>query len=243
MLIDDKRLAYCRIPSNELMYSVRPDIFQTDPMLPNRYSGRKCGKILNLRLKPPATNDIIVKDIVPAGGMLRAMLWLGLKNDWDESHVYHGTEMYGEVYQYQEKGALGWGSEKWSDAKGKVKLDKQKDFELPFGLEWEWSDWSTIRELSTTCSPDEGLSRWDEEIFQYQGRWPFTHWPPETKCKWKDTNNDPIEDSDNKTSIKEFESNVKIPTGWEWDPYRAWRLDLHTVCDQDGNMINTYLES
>lgn len=82
-------------------------------------------------------------------------------------------------------GTTGLTRPKWSDTRGKIKQPKEAFDPAPPGWQWD-STWEKSPELSIAFEPDEGLDEWTEEIFEYQDRYPFGHWPEQTQSYWAD---------------------------------------------------------
>ena len=72
----------------------------------------------------------------------------------------------------------------FSDASGKISLPESAFDPLPDG--WIWADdhWKVNPELSITYQPDKGRNVWEEEVYEYQSRNPFSKWPSDSS--WRD---------------------------------------------------------
>ena len=79
----------------------------------------------------------------------------------------------------------------WSDSKGKIQSERS-DFIAPAGWKWDILDdelgWKLKPELSVAIEPDEGLSEWQQDAFEWQSRRTFQNWPDQmAKSTWFDS--------------------------------------------------------
>ena len=72
----------------------------------------------------------------------------------------------------------------YSDASGKINQPIEVFNNLPDGWEWEDDKFEVKPDLSITCQPDKGLYSREEEVYEYQRRYPFSNWPSESS--WRD---------------------------------------------------------
>ncbi|XP_065924822.1 myoferlin isoform X7 [Magallana gigas] len=217
MISGDKRLAYYRIPANEVLWSQNPD-----------YIGRLCGRLQTLQLKFPGLKAEKEKvSEVPA--MLRTKIWLGLANEddaWHRMQTEGELAVYAETYENQcNIPVVGWtkkgplGRPKWSDSQGKCSLP-QESFEPPPGWRWE-GDWYVSPELSMLFDKDAGHKTYMEECYEMHSRLPGTSWGPATR-PWTDVKGDEMAPKDS----------VELPPGWVWED--VWQIDLSRAVDEEG---------
>ncbi|XP_067657682.1 myoferlin-like isoform X1 [Haliotis asinina] len=217
MISGEKRLAYYRIPANDLLYSANPSS-----------RGRYCGRLQTIQLKFPGSKAEKEKKFeVPA--MIRVKLWLGLQSqemEWHKMQKEGELAVFAETYQ-NEVSILGtWTNKgptmtrpKWSDSQGKISLP-QDGFEPPPGWRWD-SDWYVSPELSMLFDKDAGHHQFLEDIYECQARnLPGGHWGPATR-PWADVKGDPC-------PAKE---EVPLPAGWKWD--EEWQVDLNRAVDEE----------
>ncbi|KAJ8025764.1 Dysferlin [Holothuria leucospilota] len=237
MISGTKRIAYHRIPANDLLFSSKdPDA-----------CGKLCGKISSFFLKTVSTEqedllDLEASDLMVPGQMwanigakkipafVRVKMWLGLESESD--NFQRGLKdaevaVFAETYENQMSVLGHWTSKglprpKWSDANGKVKLPKEK-FKLPFGWRWD-SDWFMAPEISTTFDADAGQTKFLEDIYEQQSRnVPGGYWgtadPPFTTA------------AGDAITVKTKEE-VQAPEGWIWDD--AWQADINRAVDEEG---------
>ncbi|KAK3095803.1 hypothetical protein FSP39_019399 [Pinctada imbricata] len=217
MISGEKRLAYHRIPANELLYSQNPD-----------HMGRLCGKLQSLQLKYPGCKNEKDK-ISTVPGLLRMKLWLGLSTEDDAwHHMQSEGEMavFAETYEnecnipvvgWTKKGPLG--RPKWSDSQGKCKLPKES-FEPPPGWRWE-GDWYISPELSMLFDKDAGHTVYMEDVYECQSRLPAATWMP-ASVAWTDVKGDTLPSKEE----------TDLPPGWVWED--EWQIDLSRAVDEEG---------
>ncbi|XP_071169318.1 myoferlin-like isoform X13 [Mytilus edulis] len=217
MISGDKRIAYYRIPANEVLYSSHPD-----------YIGRKCGKIQSIQMKYPGRlGDENKKPEVPA--LVRCKIWLGLVNEeqeWHKMQTEGELAVYAETYENQlSLPIVGWTSKgplnrpKWSDSQGKVKSPKDK-FDPPPGWRWD-SEWYISPELSMLYDKDAGHKTFMEDVYEVQSRMPGTRWV-EASRPWTDVKGDPLASR----------TEIQLPVGWSWED--EWEIDLSRAVDEEG---------
>ncbi|XP_071827020.1 myoferlin-like isoform X6 [Apostichopus japonicus] len=240
MISGGKRIAYHRIPANDLMFSSKdPDA-----------CGKLCGRISSFFLKKYKSSktaggnglEITDDDIQVPGQMwanigarkipafIRVKMWLGLEAE--SENFQRGLKdaevaVFAETYENQMSVLGHWTNKglprpKWSDANGKVKLMKDK-FKLPTGWRWD-SDWFKAPEISTTFDADSGQTKFLEDVYEQESRnIPGGYWgkadPPFTTSQG---------DNVSISSLQEFQS----PEGWQWDD--AWQADINRAVDEEG---------
>ncbi|XP_033757648.1 myoferlin-like isoform X3 [Pecten maximus] len=217
MISGEKRIAYHRIPANEILYS-------TDP----NYVGRNCGKLQSISLQLPGDKAIKDKKFeVPA--LIRVRLWLGLHNEekaWHQMQKEGELAVFAETYEneisipivgWTNKGPLG--RPKWSDSQGKVSLKKEK-FEPPPGWRWD-SEWYISPELSMLFDKDAGHKVYMEDVYECQSRIPGSSWG-EATTPWADVKGDKCPSR----------GETHLPPGWVWED--EWEADLSRAVDEDG---------
>nr|XP_022342080.1 myoferlin-like isoform X4 [Crassostrea virginica] len=217
MISGDKRLAYYRIPANEVLWSQHAD-----------YIGRQCGRLQTLQLKFPGLKAEKEKvSEVPA--VLRIKIWLGLANEddaWHHMQTEGEMAVFAETYENEVNlPVVGWtkkgplGRPKWSDSQGKCSL-KRETFEPPPGWKWE-GDWYVSPELSMLFDKDAGHKTYMEECYEMHSRLPASSWGPATR-PWTDVKGDEMPSKDA----------VNLPPGWVWED--VWEVDLSRAVDEDG---------
>lgn len=217
MISGEKRIAYHRIPANEILYS-------TDP----NYMGRHCGKLQSISLQLPGDKAIKDKKFeVPA--LIRVKLWLGLHNEekaWHQMQTEGEMAVFAETYEneisipivgWTNKGPLG--RPKWSDSQGKVSLKKDK-FEPPPGWRWD-SEWYISPELSMLFDKDAGHKVYMEDVYECHSRIPGGSWG-EATTPWADVKGDKCPSR----------GETPLPPGWVWED--EWEADLSRAVDEDG---------
>eukprot|EP00117_Sycon_ciliatum_P005571 scpid7068/ scgid9464/ Myoferlin; Fer-1-like protein 3 len=222
MLSNKKRLAFARIPANEVMYAHHADKTKW-----NEACGKNCGKPQTVYLKwPPKKDNTSPKFMVAA--QLRLVIWLGqdqYASDWIRCADEGEISVFAETYENQAN-LFGWGKKgvtrpNWSDVNGKMALEQDK-FVEPEGWKWN-SDWFINPELSLNFSQDSGKSEFLEDIFEYQQRIPGTSWT-HSKTSWGNVRGDEVEGG---------RDEVELDDAWVWkDP--EWTLDVNRACDEDG---------
>ncbi|XP_041370601.1 myoferlin-like isoform X3 [Gigantopelta aegis] len=218
MISGEKRIAYYRIPANELLYS-------SDTM----YRGKYCGKIQTIQLKYPGSKSEKEKKAeIPA--LLRLKLWLGLQNqelEWHKMQKEGELAVFAETYENMVNILGTWTNKgptmsrpKFSDSQGKVSLPKE-GFIPPEGWRWD-SDWYISPELSMLFDKDAGHHQFMEDIYECQNRnLPGGHWG-EASRPWTDVKGDPCPNREE----------TVLPAGWKWD--YDWQVDLSRAVDEEG---------
>nr|KAG5693813.1 hypothetical protein BaRGS_004421 [Batillaria attramentaria] len=162
MISGQKRIAYFRIPANELLYA-------SDPV----YRGRNCGKLQTIQLKFPNKGKNVD---VPA--LLRIKLWLGLQSDESEWHKMQSEgelAVFAETYENQVNILGTWTNKGPTMTRPKcypfvVQVDLPKDeFHPPAGWRFE-GDWYISPELSMMFDKDAGHSTFMEDLYECQSR-------------------------------------------------------------------------
>ena len=217
MISGEKRIAYYRIPANDLLYSANPD-----------YIGKHCGKVQSIQLKYPGhQSEKDKKPEIPA--LVRVKLWLGLVNEeqeWHKMQTEGELAVYAETYENQVTlPIVGWTNKgplnrpKWSDSQGKVKSPKEK-FDPPPGWRWD-SEWYVSPELSMLYDKDAGHKTFMEDVYEVESRMPGGRWVAASR-PWTDVKGDPL------PSRLEYQ----IPVGWVWED--EWEMDLGRAVDEEG---------
>ncbi|CAB4005312.1 myoferlin-like, partial [Paramuricea clavata] len=222
-----ERIAYCRIPANELLY------FNDE-----NERGEKCGKTIDVNLKFPGKEDSSHKS--KFAGMLRLMIWFGRKKEqgeWQELKRTGGRlSVYAETFENQNR--LGtWSATKYSrpafsNANGTISLPKD-NFQAPEG--WEFSGhWEAHSELSTQFRMDSGCKTFLEDVFENEYRLiPGGLWNKnKTQTSWTDGFGKEILDENNKPIQDKYD--VKPPRGWKWSRDQEWIIDLDRAVDSNG---------
>ncbi|XP_068597029.1 myoferlin [Brachionichthys hirsutus] len=213
MLRGDKRVAYARVPANDILYS----------SFSEQGHGKHCGQTQTIFLQYPMDKNKGVK--IPV--QLRANMWLGLSahekkfNSFSEGNF----SVYAEMYENQAHVLGKWGTtglvgrHKFSDVTGKVKL-KGERFLPPRGWEWE-EDWFVDPERGLLTEADAGHTEFTEEVFQNETRFPGGEWKPaEEPCT--DVNGEKTQ------SPADFD----CPPGWTWED--GWSFDINRAVDERG---------
>uniref|UniRef100_A0A8D2LV97 Dysferlin n=1 Tax=Varanus komodoensis TaxID=61221 RepID=A0A8D2LV97_VARKO len=211
MLQGDRRVAYCRLPAHEVLFSRNGA----------SCCGKHCGKLQTILLKEE------MGPRVPA--QIRVRLWLGL--GVDEKAFNESAEgrlsVFAETYENQTKLALvgNWGTTgltypKFSDVTGKIRLPKDS-FRPSAG--WSWAgEWFVSPEKTLLYDVDAGHMSFVEEVFENQVRLPGGQWihMPEA---YTDVNGEKILPKDE----------IECPLGWKWEDVE-WDTDLNRVVDEKG---------
>ncbi|XP_026165382.1 myoferlin isoform X2 [Mastacembelus armatus] len=213
MLRGEKRVAYARVPANQILYSSF-----SEPAC-----GKHCGQTQTIFLQYPMDKNKGVK--IPV--QLRVNMWLGLSahekkfNSFSEGNF----SVYAEMYENQAQVFGKWGTtglvgrHKFSDVTGKVKL-KQERFLPPRGWEWE-GDWFVDPERCLLTEADAGHTEFTDEVFQNETRFPGGEWKPAAE-PYTDVNGEKAQ------SPGEFE----CPPGWAWED--EWTFDSNRAVDEKG---------
>ncbi|XP_076007812.1 myoferlin-like isoform X1 [Genypterus blacodes] len=213
MLRGEKRVAYSRIPAQEILYSQHSE----------QACGRHCGKTQNVFMQYPMDKTKGLK--VPVH--IRVDMWLGLSAHEAKFNTFsQGTfSVFAELYENQAKMFGKWGTtglvgrHKYSDITGKMKL-KQEYFMPPPG--WEWEDkWVVDPEKALLTEADAGHSEFMDEVFENQTRFPGREWKAASEC-YTDVNGEKSQ------SPGEFD----LPAGWKSED--AWIVDENRAVDDEG---------
>ncbi|XP_008284661.1 myoferlin isoform X2 [Stegastes partitus] len=212
MLRGEKRVAYARVPANQILYS---DFSE-------QACGKHCGKTQTIFMQYPMDKNKGLK--IPV--QLRVNMWLGLLvhekkfNSFTEGHFSVYAEMYENQAQMGKWGTAGLvGRYKFSDVTGKVKL-KQEHFLPPVGWKWE-EDWFVDPERCLLTEADVGHTEFTDEVFENETRFPGGEWKPATE-PYTDVNGEKAQ------STEEFE----CPPGWTWKD--NWSVDNNRAVDEKG---------
>ncbi|KAI3388907.1 hypothetical protein SNEBB_006737 [Seison nebaliae] len=219
LITGSKRIAYYRIPANELLYS-------SD----EKARGKYCGKLQNIFLKWPG-KDSEAKDkkyIIP--GQLRMKLWFGLEKDeeeWVNMQKDGEVSVFAETYENEVNLFGKWTNHgptmtrpSWSDVTGAVDL-KKDNFNLPYGWNWK-SDWYISPESSLLYDKDSGHRTYMEEVYENEYR----------KIPGARFNGDESYYTDIKGDNMPSLDNVPLPDGWEW--MDEWEIDVNRAVDENG---------
>ncbi|XP_061602091.1 myoferlin isoform X2 [Cololabis saira] len=213
MLRGEKRVAYARVPANQILYS----------NFSEQAHGKHCGKTQTIFMQYPMDKNKGLK--IPV--QLRANMWLGLSahekkfNSFSEGNF----SVYAEMYENQAQVFGKWGTtglvgrHKFSDVTGKVKL-KQERFLPPRGWEWE-EDWFVDPERCLLTEADAGHTEFTDEVFQNESRFPGGEWKPASE-PYTDVNGEKAQNPG------EFE----CPPGWTWED--EWSFDSNRAVDERG---------
>ncbi|XP_020486571.2 myoferlin [Labrus bergylta] len=213
MLRGEKRIAFARVPANQILYS---DFSE-------QARGRHCGQTQTIFMQYPLDKNKGVK--IPV--QLRVNMWLGLSahekkfNSFSEGNF----SVYAEMYENQAQVFGKWGTtglvgrHKFSDVTGKVKL-KQERFMPPRGWEWE-KDWFVDPARCLLTEADAGHTEFTDEVFQNETRFPGGEWKPAAE-PYTDVNGEKVQ------SPGEFD----CPPGWTWDD--DWSFDSNRAVDERG---------
>uniref|UniRef100_A0A3Q3DZR5 Myoferlin like n=1 Tax=Labrus bergylta TaxID=56723 RepID=A0A3Q3DZR5_9LABR len=211
MLRGEKRIAFARVPANQILYS---DFSE-------QARGRHCGQTQTIFMQ--VKNTTTCEDPV----QLRVNMWLGLSahekkfNSFSEGNF----SVYAEMYENQAQVFGKWGTtglvgrHKFSDVTGKVKL-KQERFMPPRGWEWE-KDWFVDPARCLLTEADAGHTEFTDEVFQNETRFPGGEWKPAAE-PYTDVNGEKVQ------SPGEFD----CPPGWTWDD--DWSFDSNRAVDERG---------
>ncbi|KAG7492728.1 hypothetical protein MATL_G00017920 [Megalops atlanticus] len=213
MLRGEKRVAYARIPANEVLYSTFSE----------QACGQNCGRTQSIFLQYPMDKDKGLK--VPV--QIRVNMWLALSAHEKKFNSYsEGTfSVFAEMYENQAEVFGKWGTtglvgrHKYSDVTGKLKL-KQEYFMPPRGWEWE-GDWFVDPEKSLLTEADAGHTEFIDEVFQNETRFPGGEWKPATE---------PYTDVNGEKALSPGQ--IECPAGWQWDD--DWSFDINRAVDEKG---------
>uniref|UniRef100_A0A3P8SXK6 Myoferlin n=1 Tax=Amphiprion percula TaxID=161767 RepID=A0A3P8SXK6_AMPPE len=213
MLRGEKRLAYARVPANQILYSTFSE----------QACGKHCGKTQTIFMQYPMDKNKGLK--IPV--QLRVNMWLSLSAHETKFNSFSEGDfsVYAEVYENQAQVFGKWGTTglvgryKFSDVTGKVKLKKEY-FLPPLGWEWE-EDWFFEPERCLLTEADAGHTEFTDEVFENETRFPGGEWKPAAE-PYTDVNGEKAQ------SKGEFE----CPPGWTWEG--AWSFDSNRAVDEKG---------
>ncbi|XP_031161831.1 myoferlin isoform X1 [Sander lucioperca] len=213
MLRGEKRVAYARVPANEILYS----------NFSEEARGKHCGRTQTIFMQYPMDKNKGLK--VPV--QLRINMWLGLSaNEKKFNSFSEGNfSVYAEMYENQAHVLGKWGTtglvgrHKFSDVTGKVKLKRER-FLPPRGWDWE-QDWFIDPERCLLTEADAGHTEFTDEVFQNETRFPGGEWKPAAE-PYTDVNGEKVQ------SPGEFE----CPPGWSWED--DWSFDSNKAVDESG---------
>ncbi|XP_065152682.1 myoferlin [Paramisgurnus dabryanus] len=213
MLRGEKRVAYARIPANQVLYSTHSD----------HAIGKYCGKTQSIFMQYPMDKNKGLK--IPV--QLRLNMWLGLSAHEKKFNSFaEGTfSVYAEMYENQAQVFGKWGTtglvgrHKFSDVTGKVKL-KQERFMPPRSWEWE-GDWVVDPERCLLTEADAGHSEFTDEVYQNETRYPGGEWKPAAE-PYTDVNGEKAQSPEE----------IECPPGWRWED--DWNFDINRAVDEKG---------
>ncbi|KAM9345045.1 myoferlin [Symphorus nematophorus] len=213
MLRGEKRVAFARVPANEILFS----------NLSEQARGKHCGRTQTIFMQYPMDKNKGEK--IPV--QLRVNMWLGLSahekkfNSFSEGNF----SVYAEMYENQAHVLGKWGTtglvgrHKFSDVTGKVKL-KQERFLPPRGWEWE-GDWFVDPERCLLTEADAGHTEFTDEVFQNETRFPGGEWKPAAE-PYTDVNGEKAQGP----------GDFDCPPGWAWED--EWSFDTNRAVDEKG---------
>ncbi|XP_036430127.1 myoferlin isoform X1 [Colossoma macropomum] len=213
MLRGEKRMAYARIPANQVLFSTHND----------QATGKYCGKTQTVFMQYPMDKNKGVK--IPV--QLRLNVWLGLSAHEKKFNTFaEGTfSVYAEMYENQAQVFGKWGTtglvgrHKFSDVTGKIKL-KQECFLPPRGWEWE-GEWFIDPERCLLTEADAGHTEFTDEVFQNESRFPGGEWKPAAE-PYTDVNGEKAQSPEE----------IECPPGWKWED--EWSFDSNRAVDEKG---------
>ncbi|CAF98669.1 unnamed protein product, partial [Tetraodon nigroviridis] len=213
MLRGEKRVAYARVPANEILYS----------NFSEQARGKHCGRTQTIFMQYPMDKNKGLK--VPV--QLRVSMWLGLSalDEKFNSFSEGSFSVYAEMYENQACVLGKWGTtglvgrHKFSDVTGKVKLKKER-FLPPRGWEWE-GDWFVDPARCLLTEADAGHTEFIDEVFQNETRFPGGDWKLAAE-PYTDVNGEKAQ------SPGEFE----CPPGWKWED--DWSFNSDGAVDEQG---------
>ncbi|XP_063717173.1 dysferlin-like isoform X4 [Symsagittifera roscoffensis] len=214
LMEDTKRIAYIRIPVQEVYYNKAEE-----------FVGRYCMLPQNLILKYPGKKQ---QKECRAPCQLRLKLWFGLQVDegaFSKSATEATLTTVAETHEY-ENYRLMWkkDSPNFGSKDGRIEMPKDK-FQPPDGWEFD-GDWFISRDKSCEVDEDEGLDYYVEDVFESQGRYPGLSWQnTPDKIKW--------------VTMQSQESTPRDeiipPPGWAWeDENDGWEVDMDRAVDEEG---------
>ncbi|XP_016341408.1 myoferlin-like isoform X2 [Sinocyclocheilus anshuiensis] len=213
MLRGEKRVAYTRIPANQVLYSTHSE----------QAVGKYCGRMQSIFMQYPMDKNKGLK--IPV--QLRVNMWLGLSaHEKNFNSFAEGTfSVYAEMYENQAQVFGKWGTtglvgrHKFSDLTGKVKL-KQERFMPPRSWEWE-GDWLIDPERCLLTEADAGHSEFTDEVYQNETRFPGGEWKPAAE-PFTDVNGEKAQNP----------QEIECPPGWIWED--DWNFDSNRAVDEKG---------
>uniref|UniRef100_A0A673HM87 Myoferlin-like n=1 Tax=Sinocyclocheilus rhinocerous TaxID=307959 RepID=A0A673HM87_9TELE len=213
MLRGEKRVAYARIPANQVLYSTHSE----------QAVGKYCGRMQSVFMQYPMDKNKGLK--IPV--QLRVNMWLGLSaHEKNFNSFAEGTfSVYAEMYENQAQVFGKWGTtglvgrHKFSDLTGKVKL-KQERFMPPRSWEWE-GDWLIDPERCLLTEADAGHSEFTDEVYQNETRFPGGEWKPAAE-PFTDVNGEKAQNP----------QEIECPPGWIWED--DWNFDSNRAVDEKG---------
>ncbi|KAK6186023.1 hypothetical protein SNE40_008141 [Patella caerulea] len=218
MISGEKRIAYFRIPANEVLFSSNSNTI-----------GRQCGKLQTIQLKFPGLKlEKEKKWEIPS--LLQVRIWLGLQNQEEEWHKMQKEgelAVFAETYENMVSILGSWTTKgptmsrpKFSDSQGKIALPKEF-FVPPPGWRWD-SEWYISPELSMMFEKDAGHKKFIEDIYECQSRGiPGGSWQQASR-PWSDVKGDQCPGRDE----------IVLQEGWKWD--EEWQVDLNRAVDEEG---------
>lgn len=213
MLRGEKRVAYARVPANQILYT----------NFSEQGRGKHCGQTQTIFMQYPMDKNKGVK--VPV--QLRINMWLGLSTNEKKFNTFAegNFSVYAEMYENQAHVLGNWGTtglvgrHKFSNVTGKVKLKRER-FLPPRGWEWE-GDWFVDPERCLLTEADAGHTEFMDEVFENETRFPGGEWKPAAE-HYTDVNGEKAR------SPGEFD----CPPGWAWED--EWSFDSNRAVDERG---------
>ncbi|XP_067092623.1 myoferlin [Osmerus mordax] len=213
MLRGEKRVAYARVPANQILYSTYSE----------QACGKHCGRTQTIFMQYPMDKNKGVK--IPV--QVRVNMWLGLSAHEKKLNSFaQGTfSVFAEMYENQSRVLGNWGTtglvgrHKFSDVTGKVKL-KRECF-LPPRC-WEWGgEWFVDPQKCLLTEADAGHTEFTDEVYQNETRFPGGEWKPAAE---------PHTDVNGEKSQALGE--IECPPGWTWED--DWSFDSNRAVDEKG---------
>ncbi|KAL0992853.1 hypothetical protein UPYG_G00099800 [Umbra pygmaea] len=213
MLRGERRVAYARVPANQILYSTYSE----------QACGKYCGRTQTIFMQYPMDENKGLK--IPV--MLRVNIWLGLTAHEKEFNTFsQGTfSVFAEMYENQAHVLGKWGTTglmlrpRFSDVTGKVKL-KKECFMPPKGWNWE-GEWFVDPERGLLTEADAGHTEFTDELFKNETRYPAGEWKPAAG---------PFTDVNGQTCQGPGE--IECPAGWKWED--DWSFDSNRAVDEHG---------
>ncbi|KAJ8418235.1 hypothetical protein AAFF_G00139440 [Aldrovandia affinis] len=213
MLRGEKRVAYTRIPANQVMHSTYSE----------QSIGKHCGRTQTVLMQYPLDKNNGLK--IPV--QLRVNMWLGLSAHEKKFNSFsEGTfSVFAEMYENQAQVFGKWGTtglvgrHKFSDMTGKLKL-KQEYFLPPRDWNWE-NEWFVDPEKGLLTEADAGHTEFMDEVFQNETRFPGGEWKPAGE-PFTDVNGDKAQSP----------GEIECPPGWKLED--DWSVDINRAVDEKG---------